>query len=321
MQIYKALISTALFSCSALTIANTALPSTVYIGYWNNLNTNYAGTKDNPTLLQTSQAGYNIIPVAFGVIQGTAVSLYDNKYNNNGYGIDKNKEQFIADIKAAQANGAKILLTFGGGSNSSFSWNPDQNNAIAAANSVINFLAEYGFDGVDFDLEAGMYTDQRYLISFISQLRSKAKELSHSFPNGIIITGAPQLVSSTEFMWNGNTSLNDLLPSDACSGNPCFDALSIQNYNNNPQPSLADAYDAIYNQMSSHNNHGATKIVIGVPDNPASGGGYIEPGTVKNGISEIQSKTTSSQFGGIMVWTASSDYTENGWNFINQIKE
>ena len=53
-----------------------SVPPTTYVGYWNNLNTNNAGSKKNPTLAQTAQAGYNLIPIAFGVIQGTTVSCH-----------------------------------------------------------------------------------------------------------------------------------------------------------------------------------------------------------------------------------------------------
>ncbi|TNF69877.1 MAG: hypothetical protein EP298_01920 [Gammaproteobacteria bacterium] len=291
-----------------------------YIGYWNNLNTNNAGTKANPTLLATAQAGYTIIPVAFGVIQSTDVSLYNNQYNNNGYGVDVNFDGFVKDVQAAQAQGAKVLLTFGGGSNSKFSWNPDPDNPQGAADSVIEFLAKNKLDGIDFDLEAGMNTDQDYLISFITELRKQAQVRASDFPNGFTITGAPQLVSSNEFMWNGNTSLNELLPHDACGGVKCFDYLSIQDYNNNPQPSLSDAYDAVYAQMESNNNDGATKIILGVPATSSDGQGYMTPDTVKDQINDIENKSTASQFAGIMVWTASSDYTEDNWSFISQIK-
>ncbi|MCF6765031.1 glycosyl hydrolase family 18 protein [Thiotrichales bacterium 19S3-7] len=328
LSLTAGLVLSVIMSSNALALQDTVrlkkpLPSNdqlTYIGYWNNLNTNNAGTKANPTLLQTAQAGYTIIPVAFGVIQGTDVSLYNNQYNNNGYGVDVNYDEFIKDVQNAQAQGAKILLTFGGGSNSKFSWNPDPNNPQAAADSVIDFLAKNKLDGVDFDLEAGMNTDQSYLKSFITELRKQAQLREADFAHGFTITGAPQLVSSHEFMWNGNTSLNELLASDACGGVHCFDYLSIQDYNNNPQPSLSDAYDAVYSQMDSNNNDGTTKIILGVPATTSDGQGYMTPEVIKEEINTIENKSTAGQFAGIMVWTASSDYTEGNWSFISQIK-
>ena len=223
-------------------------------------------------------------------------------------------------IKAAQANGAKVLLSFGGGSNDKKTWNPDLSQPAAAADNLVAFLAEHGMNGVDFDLEAGMPKDPDYLKTFITELRLKAAELSSSFPHGIIITGAPQLNNEGQFEWNRSAletaSINGLLPSDACGKDRCFDALSIQNYNNSPTTTSV-AYDDIYKQMSSKQNNGVTKIVIGVLATSDAGGGYIEPGTVKDGISTILSKSTASQFGGIMVWTASLDYTSTtSWSFI-----
>jgi len=296
------------------------LPNPMYIGYWSGLNTNNEKTEKNPTMLQIAQAGYNVIPIAFGRIRGTTVDLYDNNFNNRGYGVDINKSQFIADIKAAQANGAKVLLSFGGGSNDKKTWNPDLSQPAAAADNLVAFLAEHGMNGVDFDLEAGMPKDPDYLKTFITELRLKAAELSSSFPHGIIITGAPQLNNEGQFEWNRSAletaSINGLLPSDACGKDRCFDALSIQNYNNSPTTTSV-AYDDIYKQMSSKQNNGVTKIVIGVLATSDAGGGYIEPGTVKDGISTILSKSTASQFGGIMVWTASLDYTSTtSWSFI-----
>lgn len=298
-----------------------SVPPTTYVGYWNNLNTNNAGTKKNPTLAQTAQAGYNMIPIAFGVIQGTTVSFYNNGYNNNGYGVDVNQAGLFSDVAAAHAAGAKVLLSFGGGSNSTFSWNPDPNNAIGAADNVVDFLAANHLDGMDFDIEAGMNQNPTYLAEFISELRKNSASRSSDFPYGFYVSGAPQFVSSTQFQWNGwdsSTNINSLLSSTKCSDQPCFDFLNLQNYNNN-QLLLSNAYQTALNQLNTNNNNGKTAIVIGYPATPQDGDNYLIPETVNSQMQEVLGKP---QFGGIMVWTASNDYTNQSpaWNFISTIK-
>ncbi len=313
------------FSNNQAKLANPA-----YLGYWSNLNTNNAGTVANPTITQTVQAGYNTISIAFGVIQGTQVSLYDNNWNNQGYGVDQNSAGFVADIDAAHQLGATVLLSFGGGSSSNFSWNPDPNNPSGAADSIISFLSANHLDGIDFDLEDGMNVDQTYLISFISELRKQSQANPNEFPRGFFITGAPQLFTDAQWclsrqnsvlQWSGCHPLDELLPESACNGSVCFDGLSVQDYNNDPyQQQLGDAFNQVKDQLSSNGNNGATQILLGLPINSNSGQGYMDPSQVKAAIAKI----TDPQFGGMMVWTASQDFTDNQnqipWGYITTLK-
>lgn len=299
-----------------------ANPSTIYVGYWSNLNTNDSGNKSNPTLAATARAGYNVIPVAFGVIKGTTVSFYDNGWNNKGYGVDIDQAGFWSDVHAAHQAGGIVLLSFGGGSNNKFSWDPDMNNAAGAADNVVTFLANNYLDGMDFDIEAGMSQDPDYLKAFIGELRKKAASMNGSFPNGFYVTGSPQLVNGSQIQWNGGqpSGINPLLSSTACDNQACFDSLNIQNYNNGTSLplSVSDAYKITLKQLNDNGNNGKTTINIGYPATINDGAGYVLPETIS---SQLQSVVGGPQFGGIMVWTASTDYTDQNspWYYISTI--
>ena len=62
--------------------------------------------------------------------------------------------QFKADVKTVQARGQKVIISVGG-QNGTISVG-DSNSATNFANSIKSLISNYGFDGVDIDLENGV---------------------------------------------------------------------------------------------------------------------------------------------------------------------
>ena len=166
------------------------LPKHVLLGYWQDY-TNDA----TPLTIAQVPSTYNIIAVAFGVSTGTPGQVafsVDSGLSSalGGY----SQSQFIADIRTVHTRGQKVVLSVGG-QNGNVSVT-DAASASQFASSVSALMNQYGFDGVDIDLEAGI--SPQPLASAITQL----KQLQ---PNALV-TAAPQTVdvqnsSNDYFQW------------------------------------------------------------------------------------------------------------------------
>src|SRR5579859_5889084 len=89
------------------------------------------------------------------------------------------QQQFISDIKTLQSRGQKVILSVGG-----------QNGTTSVSNfasSVSSIIAQYGFNGVDIDLENGV--NPQFMASALEQLESDVG-------SSLIITLAPQTVDT-----------------------------------------------------------------------------------------------------------------------------
>src|SRR5579859_3725293 len=123
------------------------LPPHVLMGYWQDF-VNGA----TPLTLAQVPASYNLIAVAFGSATGTpgqvAFSLDPTLSSDlGGY----TQQQFINDIHTLNARGQKVILSVGG-ANGTISVN-DSASASEFASSVNSLIQQYGFNGVDIDLE------------------------------------------------------------------------------------------------------------------------------------------------------------------------
>src|SRR5690606_35049358 len=123
------------------------LPRHAVTGYWQNFDNGAAVQR-----ISDVQDQYDIIAVAFADATGTpgAVTFNLDTAGLNGYTV----AQFKADVRAKQAAGKKVIISVGG-EKGTVSVN-DAASATNFANSVYAVMQEYGFDGVDIDLENGL---------------------------------------------------------------------------------------------------------------------------------------------------------------------
>ncbi|WP_308121017.1 carbohydrate binding domain-containing protein, partial [Streptomyces poriferorum] len=154
----------------------TSVPKHAVTGYWQNFNNGATVQK-----LSDVPANYDIIAVSFADATTTpgAVTFNLDSAGLNGYTVD----QFKADIKAKQAAGKNVIISVGG-EKGSVSVNSDA-SATNFANSLYSLIQEYGFNGVDIDLENGL--NSTYMTKALRSLSQKAG-------SGLVITMAPQTI-------------------------------------------------------------------------------------------------------------------------------
>ncbi|MFY1690148.1 chitinase [Plantactinospora sp. WMMB782] len=157
----------------------TGLPKHFLTGYWHNF--------DNPAVelrLRDVPAEYDLIAVAFAEATSTpgAVTFGIDPGLSASVGGYTNAD-FAADVRTVRARGKKVILSVGG-ETGRVAVN-DAASATAFSDSVHSLIQQYGFDGVDIDLENGL--NPTYMAQALRSLRSRVGA-------GLIITMAPQTI-------------------------------------------------------------------------------------------------------------------------------
>ncbi len=289
------------------------LPEHLLTGYWQNFDNGAACLKisDVPT-------AYQLIAVAFADAAGQpgAVSFTLDPTLSSRLG-GYTKQQFIADIAAAKGRGQKVILSVGG-QNGSVSVGSDE-SAANFANSVYSLMQEYGFDGVDIDLENGISPD--YMASALRQLSAKAG-------SGLIITLAPQTldmqtVSSGYFRLA--LQIKDILT-----------IVNTQYYNSG---SMLGQDGKVYSQgtvdfitalaaIQLENGLRPDQVGLGLPaSSNAAGSGYVSPSVVNSALNILAEGASGGSYTpprtypslrGAMTWSVNWD-ASNQYNFANTV--
>ncbi|TWG78221.1 chitinase, partial [Cellulosimicrobium cellulans J34] len=146
-------------------------------GYWHNFDNGSVTMR----LSEIPQA-YNLVAIAFADnLAGTPGGITFNLASAelDGY----TEAQFKADVATIRSQGRKVVLSVGGEKG-----NVVVSNATEAKNfadTAYDLMQEYGFDGVDIDLEHGI--NATYMSSALHQLAAKAGP-------DLILTMAPQTI-------------------------------------------------------------------------------------------------------------------------------
>ena len=153
-----------------------SLPAHLLMGYWQDF-TNGA----KPLTLANVPSSYNLIAVAFGTATTTpgqvAFSLDPTLASTlGGY----SQQQFISDIATLHSRGQKVILSVGG-QNGTISVS-DAASASSFASSVYSLIKQYGFDGVDIDLENGVNPDLHGLGAGAARRRRRTQPHHHACP-------------------------------------------------------------------------------------------------------------------------------------------
>jgi chitinase len=313
-----------LFVCLIITItvgfspitskAESGLPTHLLTGYWQNFNN---GAK----CLRISDVpvAYDIIAVAFADATSTpgAVDFTLDSGLSSALG-GYTKSQFISDIAAAKARGQKVIISVGGQNGTVRV--ADSNAATNFANSVYSLMTEYGFDGVDIDLENGV--DPTYMASALHSLSSKAGA-------DLIITMAPE----TLYMQSPQSTYFQL----ALNIKDILTIVNTQYYNSG---SMLGYDGKIYSQgnedfltalatIQLENGLRPDQVGLGLPASPSgAGGGYVSPSVVNAAIDCLYDGSNAGSFKppqtyptirGAMTWSINWD-ASNGYNFANTVK-
>ncbi|MFC0600169.1 chitinase [Streptomyces palmae] len=285
----------------------SGVPRHAVTGYWQNF--------DNGATVQKISdvpANYDIIAVAFADATSTpgAVTFNLDSAALGGY----TTAQFTADIKAKQAAGTSVILSVGG-EKGTVSVNSDA-SAANFADSVYALMRQYGFDGVDIDLENGL--NSTYMTKALRSLSQKAG-------SGLVITMAPQTIdmqsTSGEYF---KTALNikDILT-----------VVNTQYYNSG---SMLGCDGKVYSQGSVdfltalaciqlEGGLDPSQVGLGLPASTrGAGSGYVAPSVVNNALDCLARGTNCGTFKpartypalrGAMTWSTNWDAASgNAWS-------
>ncbi|MEV4945068.1 glycosyl hydrolase family 18 protein [Streptomyces sp. NPDC053755] len=283
-----------------------AVPKHALTGYWQNFNNGATVQK-----LRDVQAQYDIIAVSFADSTTTPGQIVFNLDPAVGYA---SVADFKADIAAKKAAGKSVIISVGG-EKGNVTINSDA-SATAFANSAYALMQEYGFNGVDIDLEHGI--NSTYLTKALRQLSAKAG-------SSMVLTMAPQTIdmqnTGTEYFKTA-LAVKDILT-----------VVNMQYYNSG---SMLGCDGKVYSQGSVdfltalaciqlQGGLDASQVGLGVPASTrGAGSGYVDPSIVKNALDCLTRGTGCGTFKpaqtwpalrGAMTWSTNWDATAgNAWS-------
>ncbi len=264
------------------------------------------------------QSAYDIIAVSFADATTTPGGIsftLDPKLSTalGGY----TDADFKADIAAKHAAGKKVVLSVGG-----------QNGAISVANSTAAttfannayaLIQQYGFDGVDIDLENGV--DATYMAQSLHTLAGKVG-------SGFVLTMAPETIGM--YSTAGNYFQLALNVKDILT------VVNTQFYNSGSMNGCdgkvysQGTIDFITAQVCTHIQGGLRpdQIGIGVPaSTKGAGSGYVSSTVVNNALDCLATGNHCGTFvppakwptiRGAMTWSTNWDAANNN-DFSNNV--
>ncbi|QKW06885.1 chitinase [Streptomyces sp. NA04227] len=283
-----------------------AVPKHAVTGYWQNFDNGAQVQK-----LREVPQEYDIIAVSFADATATPGEVTFRLDPAVGY---PSVDEFKADIAAKQAAGKSVILSVGG-ERGNVTINSDASAAAFAA-SAHALMGEYGFDGIDIDLEHGV--DSTYLTKAL-------RSLSQAAGPSMVLTMAPQTLdmqsTGTEYFKTA-LAVKDILT-----------VVNMQYYNSG---SMLGCDGKVYAQGSVdfltalaciqlEGGLDPSQVGLGVPASPrGAGSGYVDPGIVNNALDCLTRGTNCGSFKpvrtypglrGAMTWSTNWDASaQNAWS-------
>ncbi|HEY1618412.1 MAG TPA: glycosyl hydrolase family 18 protein [Streptosporangiaceae bacterium] len=292
---------------------SSGLPAHILMGYWQD----FSNGAKALTLAQVPTS-YNLVAVAFGDSDSTPGQVtfsIDSGLSSalGGY----TASQFTSDIAALHSRGQKVILSVGG-QNGTISVD-DATSASNFASSVDSIIKQYGFDGVDIDLENGV--NPTYMASALEQLESDVG-------SSLIITLAPQTVDT-------QSSGSDYLAL-ALNIKSILTMINTQYYNSGTMNGCdGNVYaEGTENFMTAlactelQSGLSASQVGLGLPaSSSAAGSGYTSPSVINNALDCLAARANCGSFvpsttypgiRGVMTWSINWD-ASNGYSFADTV--
>ncbi|GEK08423.1 Ig-like domain-containing protein [Pseudoalteromonas peptidolytica] len=311
------------------------------IGYWHNF-VNPAGC---PIPLDQMSQAWDVIDIAFAEndrsSNGTVhFKPFEKDIRSNCPPIDPAK--FKTDMQALQAQGKIFVLSLGG-AEGTITLNTDADEA-AFVRSLTDIIQEWGFDGLDIDLESGSNLVHGSQIQ--ARLPRAIKQIEQNIGGNMVLTMAPEHpyvhggMIAYSGIWGAYIPLiNELRDT--------LDLLHVQLYNNGGLPNPYEpgsAPEGSVNMMVAHAKmliegfdlaDGSRfaplrddQVAIGLPSGPQSANSGQAPiGNIISALDcltkgvdcgTIQPSRAYPNFGGVMTWSINWDKYD-GYNFSRPI--
>ncbi|MEW1655787.1 chitinase [Streptomyces sp. NPDC093707] len=285
-----------------------AVPQHAVTGYWQNFNNGAKVQK-----LADVDDAYDIIAVAFADTTGKPGAVTFHLDPAVGY---SSADAFKADIKAKQAAGKSVVLSVGG-ERGAVSVG-DAASAQNFADSVNGLMDEYGFNGIDIDLENGL--NSTYMTQALKAVHAKHPD--------VVVTMAPQtidMLSPQNEYFKTALAIKDFLT-----------VVNTQFYNSG---SMNGCDGKVYSQGSVdfltalactqlEGGLDPSQVGLGVPASPsAAGGGYVSPSVVNAALDCLTAGKNCGSFKpprtypglrGAMAWSTNWDAAAGG-AFASQV--
>ncbi|MFP8887514.1 chitinase, partial [Streptomyces mangrovi] len=277
---------------------DTGVPKHALTGYWQNFDNGARVQK-----LREVQDQYDIIAVSFADSTANTGEITFNLDPALGY---SSVQEFKDDIAAKQAGGKKVIVSVGGEKGNVIV--NDSASAARFADSAHRLMREYGFDGVDIDLEHGI--NSTWLTQALRSLSAKAGP-------SMVLTMAPQTIdmqsTSTEY-FKLALNVKDILT-----------VVNMQYYNSG---SMLGCDNKVYSQGSVdfltalaciqlEGGLDPSQVGLGTPASTrGAGSGYVDPSVVNAALDCLARGTNCGSFKpartypgirGAMTWSTNWD--------------
>jgi chitinase len=334
---------TAEVSANTTGCVNTGLPRHALIGY---LHASFANGSGYLRMADIPSA-WDIVDLAFG--EPTSVTSGDIRFNRCSVSECPNVEpdaDFLAAIRAKQAQGKKVLISIGGQNGKVQLTTTAARDAFVSSVSAI--IDRWGLDGLDIDFEgnslflnAGDSDFRNPTTPVIVNLISALHTLKARYGSRFVLTMAPEtFFVQVGFQFYGGTSSGDnrtgsYLPVINAMRND-LTVLHVQDYNSGPVMGLDGQFHNIGNAdfhiaMTDMLKAGFTvantgirfaglredQIAFGLPAAQPAGNGFTEPAAVQTALNCLARNTncggytlrggTSPGIRGLMTWSINWD--------------
>jgi chitinase len=291
----------------------SGLPAHLLMGYWQDF-TNGA----TPLTLADVPATYNLVAVAFGTATTTpgqvAFSLDPTLASDlGGY----TQQQFISDIQTLHSRGQKVILSVGG-QDGTISVD-DAASAASFASSVYSLIQQYGFDGVDIDLENGV--DPTYMAEALEQLEGDAG-------SSLIITLAPQTVDTQSTGDDYFELALDIKSILTMINTQYYNSGSMNGCDGNVYSEGTENFMTALACIELEGGLSPSQVGLGLPASPsAAGSGYVSPSVVNDALDCLAAQANCGSFvppaaypaiRGVMTWSINWD-ASNGYDFADTV--
>ncbi|MDV6013938.1 chitinase [Haloechinothrix sp. LS1_15] len=284
------------------------MPERLLTGYWHNFD-------NDSTVLRLADvpSEYDIVAAAFGVEDREVPGGVDFAVSDevsDGIPGGYSDADFIDDVAELQQRGTAVILSVGGERDNVRV--DTQERADNFADSLYGLMDEFGFDGVDIDLEHGI--EPTYLTSAMRQLSDRVGP-------ELVITMAPQTLdmqSTTNDYFRFALNIKDIL---TVVNTQYYNSGSMNGCDGNVYAQGSVEFIAALTCIQLENGLDPEQVGVGLPATPsAAGGGYVDPSVVNDALDCLATGQNCGDFTppdvypeirGAMTWSINWDATND----------